>query len=293
MMGTPHDKARPRRAKLIQPGPCGAVSEEQSMRAVFAGKVAIVTGASGGIGQELARQLSAAGARVGLIARRQAALEDLARRIENSGGVALPAPADVTKREQVEGAVESVRRSLGPVDVLVASAGVGMPTLLDPVNVADVEAMINVNLLGVVYAFAAVLPDMLHRRSGRLAAVSSLAAYGALPGESGYCASKAALNVYLDGLRAHIRAHGIVVTTLCPGFVRTQMTAENTFWMPGLLSPEEAVRRMLVAMSRGRGVYNFPWLPALLARVVPRLPDRVLACLMKRYNEDAARRQKG
>ena len=186
--------------------------------------------------------------------------------------------------------MESVRHELGLVVVLIASAGVGTPTLVDPVNVPDIEAMIRVNLLGVVYAFAAVLPDMLRRRAGRLAAVSSLAAYGALPGESGYCASKAAVNVYLDGLRAHVREKGVVVTTLCPGFVQTRMTAENAFWMPGLLSPAEAARRMLIAVRRGRGIYNFPWLPAFLARILPRLPDRVLARLMKKYNEEAASR---
>jgi short-subunit dehydrogenase len=260
------------------------------MDSAFAGKVAIVTGATGGIGQELARQLAGADARVGLIARRHGVLEDLARAIAGSGGVALAAPADVTKREELETAVQSVRRGLGPVDVLIASAGVCMPTLLEPVNLADVEAMVRVNLLGVVYAFAAVLPEMLRRQSGRLAAVASLAAYGALPGESGYCASKAAVKIYLDGLRAQLCERGIVVTTLCPGFVRTQMTAENTFWMPGLLSPHDAARRMLVAICRGRGVYNFPWLPTLLAKVVARLPDPILARLMKRYNEGAARR---
>src|SRR5207244_3343823 len=86
-----------------------------------------------------------------------------------------------------------------------------------------------------IYAIEAVLPQMLQRRRGHLAAVSSLAAYKGLPGKSAYCASKAAVNTYLEGLRIHLRDRGIAVTTLCPGFVRTPMTATNAFQMPGLL----------------------------------------------------------
>ncbi len=255
----------------------------------FRGQVAIVTGASSGIGWELARQLAAAEARVGLIARRRAALEELAGIIRGTGGVAWPVPADVTSREQVEQAVQAVRAELGPIDVLIASAGVGAPTLLDPVNIADVEAMFHVNVLGVVYAIAAVLPEMLQRRSGRLAAVSSLAGYVGLPGESAYCASKAAVNVYLEGLRTHLRGTGVTVTTLCPGFVQTAMTAGNTFWMPGLLSADEAARRMLRAVSRRRRVDNFPWPTFLITKLLRSLPDWAIHRLMVDYNQEAAR----
>lgn len=255
----------------------------------FSGQVAVVTGASSGIGRELARQLAAAGARVGLIARRRGELEDLATSVRAAGGVAVAAPADVTDRGQVDAAVAVVRGALGPVDLMIANAGVGMPTLLDPVNVEDVEAMIRVNVLGVVYAFAAVLPEMLRRGSGQLAAVSSLAGYISLPGESGYCASKAAVNAYLAGLRSHLRGRGVSVTTLCPGFVATPMTAANDFPMPGLLTAEEAARLMLRAILRRRPVYNFPVRTALLTRLLATLPEWVVTRLMTRYNEAAAR----
>jgi short-subunit dehydrogenase len=259
------------------------------MHKSFTGQVAIVTGASSGIGRELAWQLAQAGASVALLARRRVELEELAGRIQSAGGVAIPIPTDVSDRAQVERAMESARLQLGPVDLLIASAGVGMPTLLDPVNIEDVEAMIRVNVLGVVYTFAAVLPEMLRRRAGRLAAVSSLSAYMSLPGESGYCASKAAVNSYLAGLRTHLRGRGVTVTTLCPGFVQTPMTAGFTFWMPGLMTAEEAARRMLRAFAQGRGVYNFPWSASLLTKCVGMLPGWAVARLMANYNEEAAR----
>jgi short-subunit dehydrogenase len=253
----------------------------------FAGRIAVVTGASSGIGWELARQLAASGARVGLIARRREPLEQLARVIADAGGTALVSPGDVADRASVERSVSSVRNAFGPIDVMIANAGVGMATRLDPVNVADVEEMFRVNVLGVVYAFAAVMPEMLRRRNGRLVAVSSLAGFGVLPGESAYCASKAAVNAYLDGLRAHLRGTGIAVTTLCPGFVKTPMTDGNKFWMPGLMSAEEAARRMLRAIARGTKVYRFPWLTSVLTRLAANLPDWAKVKLMADYNEDA------
>lgn len=254
----------------------------------WAGQVAIVTGASSGIGRALAKQLAAAGARVGLLARRQNLLAELAAEIYASGGIALPVAVDVRCNEDVVRAVRAAREALGPIDLMIANAGVGAPTLLDPVNIADVDAMIQVNVLGVAYAFSAVLPEMLERRSGRLAAVSSLAGYLGLPGESAYCASKAAVNVYLEGLRSQLVGRGVSVTTLCPGFVQTAMTEQNHFWMPGLMTAEAAARRMLHAIDRRRAVDNFPLSATLLTRLTALLPRAIIARLMSGYNEAAA-----
>ena len=107
---------------------------------------------------------------------------------------------------------------------MVANAGFGAPTQLDPLNTADVEQTIRVNVMGVIYSIEAVLPGMLDRGRGHLLAISSLAAFKGLPGESAYCASKAAVNAYMEGLRIALRTKGIVVTTVCPGFVQTPMT---------------------------------------------------------------------
>lgn len=251
----------------------------------FANQVAVVTGASSGIGRALAKALAGEGARVGLIARRRDQLEALAGEIAAAGGTAALAVADVGDRGQVGGAVEEVRGRLGPVDLLVANAGVGAPTLLDPMNVSDVEKMMRVNVLGVVNAVAAVLPEMLRRGRGHLAAVSSLAAYKGLPGESGYCSSKAAVNAFLEGLRIQLRGRGVAVTTICPGFVKTPMTDVNDFPMPWLLRADEAARRIVGALRRRKKVYNFPWQLTLLMKLTAWLPDWVVARTMHQYNE--------
>ena len=108
-----------------------------------------------------------------------------------------------------------------------------------------IEKMVRVNLLGVVYAIEAVLPAMLERQRGHLSAVSSLAAYKGLPGESGYRATKAAVNSYLEGLRIQLASRGIAVTTICPGFVKTPMTDVNNFKMPWLITADDAARRIV------------------------------------------------
>jgi len=252
----------------------------------FANQVAVVTGASSGIGWALARELSRQGCKVGLVARRADKLAELAGEIRAAGGTAAFAPADVGDRAATVAAIRDVAGQLGPVDLLIANAGVGYPTVLDPINVEQVEQMVRVNLLGVVYSVEAVLPEMLRRRSGHLAAVSSLAGYAGLPGESGYCASKAAVNVYMDALRIHLRDRGIAVTTLCPGFVRTPMTAPNQFHMPWLIEAEDAARRMVGALARRRKIYNFPWQTALLTKATRWLPDWLVARTMQTYNEN-------
>jgi short-subunit dehydrogenase len=252
----------------------------------FAGRVAVVTGASSGIGWALARELASQGARVGVVARRGDLLERLVKEIEAAGGTARAAAADVGDRPQVGAAIRGLATALGPVDVLVANAGVGAPTLLEPLNVEQMEAMFRVNTLGVIYAIEAVLPEMLRRGAGHLAAVSSLAAYKGLPGESAYCASKAAISSFLEGLRIQLLYKGIAVTTICPGFVRTPMTSVNDFTMPFLLEPEEAARRIVRALRRRVKVYNFPWQMTWLMKLAAWLPDGLIARVMSRYNEN-------
>jgi short-subunit dehydrogenase len=254
----------------------------------FANRVAVITGASSGIGQALARALAADKCRVGLLARRLDRLEALADEIRRAGGTAAVAAADVGDRAQTLAAVGALREQLGPLDLLVANAGVGLETRLDPVNFDDVETTFRVNLLGVVYAISAALPDMLRRGRGHLAAVSSMAAYKGLPGESAYCASKVAVNSYLEGLRIQLRGRGIAVTTICPGFVHTPMTEADSFKrMPWAMSAEAAARRIVGALRRRVKVYNFPWQMVLFMKLTRMMPDWVIAHFMRDYKQQS------
>lgn len=257
------------------------------MARTLAGQVALVTGASSGIGWELGRQLARDGCKVALVARRAAQLHELVAQIAAAGGTALPLVADVGSREQIEAAFASARAQLGPIDLVIANAGVGRPTLLNPVNVADVEETFRINLMGVIYTVSAGLPEMLARKSGHLVAVSSLAAYRGLPSESAYCASKAAVNSYMEGLRIHLRGTDVRATTICPGFVTTPMTATNTFHMPQLMTAEYAAGKMIRAIKAGKKVYNFPRRLTLMVKLSRWLPDGVINWVMGDYDKEA------
>lgn len=252
----------------------------------FANQVAVVTGASSGIGWFVAKELAAAGAKVGVIARRRDKLETLSAEIKQAGGSVAIATADVANRAETHAAFQSIAGELGPVDLLVANAGLGLPTLLEPLNIADVENMIRINVFGVIYSVEAVLPEMLRRGRGHLAAVSSMAAYKGLPGESAYCASKAAVNSYMEGLRIQLARRGIAVTTICPGFVKTPMTEVNQFHMPWLLDADVAGRKIVRALARKKKVYNFPWQMMVVMRATRWLPDWLIARTMDDYNKN-------
>jgi short-subunit dehydrogenase len=253
----------------------------------LAGQVALVTGASSGLGWELARQLALGGCKVGLVARREPQLRALAAEIGAAGGTSVPVVADVGHREQVESAFAHVRAALGPIDLVIANAGVGRPTLRDPVNMTDVEDTFRINLMGVVYTLSAALPEMLARKIGHLVAISSLAGYRGLPAESAYCASKAAVNVYMDGLRIHLRGTGVRATTVCPGFIKSPMTESNKFHMPQLMTAEYAAGRILRAIAAGKKVYNFPWRLHLLVKLSRWLPDGAVNWVMGDYEVEA------
>jgi len=246
----------------------------------FANQVAVITGASSGIGWALAKVLAEEKCLVGVIARRQARLEALTDEIRQAGGRAAWAVADVSDRQQTLTAIANLRVELGPIDLLIANSGVGYPTKLEPMNVPEVEDTFRVNVLGVVYAIEAVLPEMLQRQHGHLAAMSSLGSYKGLPGESAYCASKAAINIYMEGLRIQLRTRGIAVTTICPGFVDTPMIAGEAHPKPFQMTADRAARLIVRALRKRRKVYNFPWQTSFLMRLTRWAPDWLMGWII-------------
>lgn len=235
--------------------------------------VAIVTGASSGIGLEFARQLSKGGYKVGMIARRMAPMEDLADEIRKNGGYCSLASADVGDATSLKEAVAKIESELGPCDLVIANAGQGHAGRVEEFNMDLSRQVYDTNLIGLMNTVSCVMPGMIKRRSGHVVGISSLAAYLTTPDAFVYSSSKAAASSYLAGLRLAMKRFGIKVTTICPGFIETPMTARNRFKMPFLMGPEEAVGRMIRSIERGDKVYNFPKRLYWVIRCVTLLPD--------------------
>lgn len=241
-------------------------------------RVAVVTGASSGIGRALALELARGGYDVGLTARRAARLVSLAAAIRAIGARAEYAIADATRREETRAALQALAQRLGPIDLLVANAGVSIGTPALTPDAETLETEFRVNVFGAFYAIEAVIPSMRERGSGHVVAISSLASYRGLPGAAGYCATKAALTRLVEGMRPDWARAGIAATTVHPGFVRSEMADRNRFRMPLLMDTDRAAVLIARAIRRRKKVYEFPRRMSILVRLVLRhLPDRLLA----------------
>jgi NAD(P)-dependent dehydrogenase (short-subunit alcohol dehydrogenase family) len=240
------------------------------------GKIAWVVGASSGIGAAVARELLSRGATVAISARRKEQLHDVA------GADMLVLPADVTDAASVAAAAARVRQELGPIDLAVLSAG-----YWKQMNPADwhtdvFDHHIRVNLTGMSNSIAALLPDMLRRHHGVIAGIASVAGYRGLPGSEAYGATKAAQINLLESLRVHTARTGVHVTTICPGFVRTDLTAGNPFPMPFIIDAGQAARSICDGLQRERTEIVFPTPMALLMKTARLVPARAWTALWAR-----------
>ena len=193
----------------------------------IAGKVVAVTGASSGIGEATALRLAGLGARVALGARRLDRLETLVGRIAAAGGEAAYTRTDVTRREDLAGLVELARERWGKLDVLVSNAGIGPISRLDDLRVEDWEAMIDVNLKGVLYGIAAALPVFRSQGFGHFVNVVSTAGLKVVPLQAVYAATKNAVRTISEGLRQEA-GDKLRVTIVSPGFVQTDFADSMT-----------------------------------------------------------------
>lgn len=194
----------------------------------LAGKVVIVTGASAGIGQAASVAMADAGAQVVLTARREDRLAQTVRDIESTGGTARAIQADVTSLEEVRSAVAQALDEFGRIDVLVNNAGI---MSIAPVAEVDVDAwtrMVDVNVKGVLHCLSAVIPHMVERRSGHIVNVGSVAGRRPFPGASVYAATKFAVRALSWGMHLELgAAHGIRITDIQPGYVSTELLADD------------------------------------------------------------------
>lgn len=240
---------------------------------------AVVTGACGGFGQALARELIAGGASVALVGMNRTALEALAALAPERCAIYLPDVSDAAAMQTM--AVDWMAKHSAP-DLVIANAGVagGFETAMAE-DLAVMRRMLEINLLGVATTFQPFLQAMLsNAKPAALVGVASVAGWRGMPGNGAYCASKAGLIAYLQSLRAELRPTALTVHTVSPGYLRTALTAGNRFAMPGLMEPDVAARALLRGVAQGREHIVLPrrvgWLSRALSLLPARLHDRIL-----------------
>lgn len=236
----------------------------------------VITGASSGIGEALALRYASERARLGLLGRNRERLDRVAAECRRHGAEAHVAAIDVRARSEILGWLEDFDRAT-PVDVLIANAGVmaGRPPDGEIEPPDDSHALIETNVLGVLNAIHPLLPRMMSRGHGQIGIVGSLAGFIPLPDAPSYCASKSAVLSYGLALRSLLRPHGIGVSVICPGYVTTPMTQQESGWKPFEMSAERAAALICRGLARNRPIIAFPFLLALLSRIGGILPDRV------------------
>lgn len=219
------------------------------------GKVAIVTGASSGIGRAIAMGFAQKGAHVALAARRKRLLKELAAEINGSGGLALPLQTDVCADEQVAAMVDATLGKFGRIDILVNSAGIGIFALLDKLTIEDWDKVIRTNLRGTFLCCKSVADAMKAQGGGHIINIASIAAVEGFPKGSAYCASKFGVLGLTKCLSIELRPHNIKVSAICPSLVDTPFYDRVKKKLPRrlMLRPEQVADLALYLVSQQDG----------------------------------------
>lgn len=242
--------------------------------------IVFLTGASTGIGEAFARLYAKRGAQLGLVARRGDLLEKLAAELNPKPAIYV---ADVSDAAAMKAAASEFMARFGVPDIVIANAGVSVGTLTGQDEDLEVfQRVFDINVLGMVHTFHPFVEPMKAAGKGTLVGIASVAGFRGIPGGGAYSASKAACITYCEALRVELKKAGVSVVTICPGYIRTPMTAVNKFKMPFLIGVDDAVERFARAIDAKTSFTVIPWTMGIAARVLRVLPNWLYDALFQR-----------
>ena len=237
-------------------------------------RLVFITGASSGIGQALALRFYQSGYRLALAARRTEEVKSWASRMNISASSYEIYSADVADTDSIVAAGHACIASQGVPDVVIANAGISIG--MDSAIRADLGVMARTfatNNIGVAATFHPFIDAMVQRGSGALVGIGSVAGIRGLPGHGAYCASKAAVIAYCESLRGELKASGVKVVTICPGYIDTPLTQKNSYAMPFLMQPDAFAAQAFVAIEAGASYRVIPWQMGAVAKLLRLLPN--------------------
>lgn len=245
-------------------------------------KSIFITGASSGIGQALALEYAAPGVHLSFTGRDQTRLADVERACQNLGATTSSALLSVTDQSGMAAFIQAIDAE-HPLDLVIANAGIsaGSGDGIEGETEHQARAIFDVNFTGVLNTIWPAIHAMKPRHRGQIAVLSSVAGMLSLPGAPAYSASKAAVKAYGEALNGALRADGIIVTTVCPGFVESRITAKNNFPMPFFMSAEKAARIIRKGLGKGKISVFFPWRLAAITWMISVLPPCVRGLILR------------
>jgi short-subunit dehydrogenase len=236
-------------------------------------KRTLITGASSGIGRALAVELGRQGHALALAARREDELTETARLAQEAGAPETEVLAtDLSVAENAQALWHQANESLGPIDNIIANAGIGRNHPVHRLQWKDFDLLTRVNYTATVALMLEAIPDMVERGSGQIVGISSIAGFRGLPASSAYCGSKAALTHFMESARIDLRPKGVHVTVVSPGFVSTPMVEDHKGPLPFLMPVDKAARIIVKGMEKKKRHIAFPWQLVLIARFGRILP---------------------
>jgi short-subunit dehydrogenase len=245
----------------------------------------ILTGASSGIGFELAKKIAAEKCNLALLGRRVEIIEKLASNLSDAGSRVIAVKCDVSNKDEVTKAFNCVKKSFGSIDAAILDSGTSSLISANEFNSDAAKQMFDVNVIGMMFCIEALLPEFIKSKSGLIVGVSSLADGRGFPRSGVYCASKAAASIFLESMRAELKKYNIKVLTVKPGFVKTPMTAKNNFVMPFLMSPDKAASIILDGIKKEKRIIQFPLPTVLGAKILRLLPNPIFEFIAARVNQ--------
>jgi NAD(P)-dependent dehydrogenase (short-subunit alcohol dehydrogenase family) len=234
----------------------------------------LITGASSGLGAALAQAYAAPGVTLSLHGRDESRLRLVAAQATRSGAVIATHTGSVTDAADLKAWIEARDTAL-PIDLIIANAGISGGTSRGE-NADQVARIFATNVTGVFNTVQPALVLMRARKHGQIAIMSSLASFRGFAGAPAYCASKAAVRVYGEGLRGEFAPHGVEINVICPGFVKTPMTDANPFPMPFLMDVDRAVAIIRSELAHNRARIAFPWIIYMFVRLLAGLPQGLM-----------------
>ena len=222
-------------------------------------KKVFITGASSGIGEYLAYSYSKLNYCVGLAARREDKLNKVAKKCIELGGEAIIYPLDVLDENLCSETINDFISLPGSIDAIYANAGIGSPDELSSGSASVMNKILSVNILGVTNTVMPFIPHMKSTKSGKIAVICSVASFRGLAHHSAYSGSKVAIRNICQGWGTALYKHNISVTAICPGFIKSEMTDKNDFFMPFLMDTDVAVKKIIRAVEKKKKVFIFPW----------------------------------